>query len=71
MTGACMRTPEASKYLGIAESTLEKMRVTGTGPAFIRVGTKTVVYRKADLDAYLAARVCKSTADRPMAMAAA
>jgi predicted DNA-binding transcriptional regulator AlpA len=69
MTEACLRTPEASKFLGIAESTLEKMRVTGTGPVFIRIGTRTVAYRKQDLDAFLAARVCQSTLDRPMAAA--
>ena len=69
MTDACLRTPEASKYLSIAESTLEKMRVTGTGPQFVRVGTRTVAYRKADLDAFLDARVCTSTADRPMVAA--
>lgn len=59
----CLRTPEASRYLEIPESTLEKMRVTGTGPSFVRYGTKSVRYRIADLDAWLATRVCKTTAD--------
>ena len=64
----CLRTPEASRYLNIPESTLTKMRVTGTGPIFIRMGTKTVRYRKSDLDTWLEKRVCKTTADhRPMA----
>jgi len=68
---ACLRTPAASRYLGIPESTLTKMRVSGDGPAFVRLSAKSIGYRKCDLDAYLASRVCKSTADRPMAMAAA
>jgi predicted DNA-binding transcriptional regulator AlpA len=67
---ACLRTRAASRYLGIPESTLTKMRVTGTGPAFVRLTTKSVGYRVSDLDAYLEARVCQSTADRPETMAA-
>lgn len=68
----CLRTPEASRYLSIPESTLTKMRVTGTGPKFVRYGTKSVRYRKADLDAWLENRLCMTTADhRPMAMVAA
>jgi predicted DNA-binding transcriptional regulator AlpA len=67
MTDACMRTPAASLYIGIAESTLNKMRLTGDGPPFVKVGPRAVAYRKADLDAWLAARVRRSTSDNPMA----
>jgi hypothetical protein len=65
---ACLRTPGASRYLSIPESTLTKMRVAGTGPAFVRYGNKSVRYRIADLEAWLETRVCKTTADhRPIA----
>jgi predicted DNA-binding transcriptional regulator AlpA len=63
-TVACLRTPAASRYLGIPESTLTKLRCQGTGPAFVRLTAKSIGYRKCDLDAFLAARVVSPTADR-------
>ena len=66
MADACMRTPEAAHYLALAESTLTKMRLTGDGPPFVKVGPRAVAYRKADLDAWLQARVRRSTSDKPM-----
>ena len=67
MVDACMRTPEAAKYVALAESTLTKMRLTADGPPFVKLGLRSVAYRKADLDAWLQARVRRSTSDRPMA----
>jgi predicted DNA-binding transcriptional regulator AlpA len=29
-----LRTPEAAEYVGLSASTLEKLRLTGNGPAF-------------------------------------
>jgi excisionase family DNA binding protein len=46
-------TPEAAAYLGLGKSTLDKLRVTSGGPAFIKIG-KRVVYDLADLDAWFA-----------------
>jgi predicted DNA-binding transcriptional regulator AlpA len=66
MADACMRTPEAAKYVALAESTLTKMRLTGDGPPFIKVGLRAVAYRKADLDAWLEARVRRSTSNKPL-----
>jgi len=54
---ACMRTPEAARYVGLSVSSLMKMRMTDAGPPFLRVGTKAVAYRQADLDAWLETRV--------------
>lgn len=67
MVEACMRTPEAARYLGISQSTLNKTRLTGDGPHFVKVTPRAVAYRKVDLDAWLEARLCRSTSDRPMA----
>lgn len=68
MADACMRTPQAANYVALASSTLTKMRLTGDGPPFIKVGSRAVAYRKADLDSWLAARVRRSTSDTsPMA----
>lgn len=37
-----------SEYLGLARTTLQRMRVRGDGPKFYRVGTR-VRYAKADV----------------------
>ena len=58
-----LRTSAAADYLGYSESTLEKKRVTGDGPPFIRLG-RAIVYDTRDLDAWLAERRATSTSDR-------
>jgi len=52
-TKRILRTPDAAEYTGLATSTLEKMRVLGSGPAFIRLGGRAVGYDLRDLDAWL------------------
>src|SRR4051795_11414876 len=64
--GRRLRTSEAAAYLGVGESTLEKWRCSGQGPVFECAGTRIVVYRVADLDAFLAARRVNSTSERPI-----
>jgi predicted DNA-binding transcriptional regulator AlpA len=55
-----LRTPAAADYLGYAESTLEKKRLSGDGPPFIKLG-RAIVYDTRDLDAWLDERRLKST----------
>ncbi len=57
-----LRTRDAARYVGLAESTMEKLRLTGGGSRFVRLG-KTVVYDPADLDAWLEANKRRSTTD--------
>jgi predicted DNA-binding transcriptional regulator AlpA len=57
------RTPEAAKRLGLGQSTLEKWRMTGEGPAFVRLG-KIVGYEQRALDAWLKARTRQSTSEK-------
>jgi predicted DNA-binding transcriptional regulator AlpA len=59
-----LRTPAAADYLGYSESTLEKKRLTGDGPPFVRLG-RTIVYDTRDLDGWLAARRARSTSEHP------
>jgi excisionase family DNA binding protein len=59
-----LRTPEAAQYLTIAASTLEKLRIYGGGPRFIRLGARAIRYRLEDLDAWLAGCARRSTSDR-------
>ena len=58
-----LRTPAAAEYVGLSGSTLEKLRLTGGGPAHYKSGPKIVVYRVEDLDAWLSARRRTSTSD--------
>lgn len=59
-----LRTKAAADYLGYSESTLEKKRLTGNGPPFIRLGVRgAIVYDTRDLDAWLADRRVSSTSE--------
>jgi hypothetical protein len=49
--------------VGLAESTLEKKRLDGTGPRFVRLGSRAVGYTIEDLDAYINAGRRASTSD--------
>ncbi|NII52107.1 MULTISPECIES: helix-turn-helix transcriptional regulator [Frigoribacterium] len=46
--------------LGLTERTLSEKRITGTGPAFVRIG-KSVRYRPESIDAWLLAQEYSST----------
>jgi predicted DNA-binding transcriptional regulator AlpA len=61
-----LRVGPAAEYLGIGVSTLDKLRFTGGGPPYSKLGA-TVIYDVADLDAWAAARKVRSTSQRPAA----
>lgn len=52
---------EASKRLKLSTSKLAKMRCTGNGPQFVKLGARTVMYRVKDVDAYLKTKLQQST----------
>ncbi|WP_343231216.1 helix-turn-helix domain-containing protein [Rhodomicrobium vannielii] len=52
-----MRTPEAARYLGLAVSTLARLRCLGGGPRYAKAGKRTIIYDRADLDGWLATRL--------------
>jgi predicted DNA-binding transcriptional regulator AlpA len=58
-----MRVPEAARYLGLAQSTLNKMRCFGGGPRFAKAGPRVVIYDRCDLDEWLEDRTCRSTSE--------
>lgn len=64
MTQGYLRTPDAAKYLGIGQSTLERKRIDGTGPRFRQLGTKIIAYAVDDLDAWASQQVLNSTSER-------
>jgi predicted DNA-binding transcriptional regulator AlpA len=59
-----LHTDAAAEYCGSSSSTFEKLRLTGGGPLYSKIGRR-VVYAVADLDAWLLANQRRSTSDHP------
>ena len=57
-----LRTTEAASYLCLSKSTLEKLRLTGGGPRYAKLG-KIVTYALPDLAAWAAERTRTSTSE--------
>jgi excisionase family DNA binding protein len=55
--------PEAADYLRVSKSYLDKLRVYGGGPPFMRLGVRKIAYRRSDLDAWLVCRRFNSTSE--------
>jgi predicted DNA-binding transcriptional regulator AlpA len=53
---------EASAALRVSERTLERNRLTGDGPPFVKIGRR-VLYRQSDLDTWLASHTRHSTSE--------
>jgi predicted DNA-binding transcriptional regulator AlpA len=53
---------DAAEYLGIATQTLAKLRWAGTSPPYFKIG-RQVVYKRVELDGWLATRRRRSTTD--------
>jgi len=62
--GPVLRPNEASAYVGISAKTLAHRRCSGPPPRFVRLAANRVGYLKSDLDKFLLASVCTSTADK-------
>ncbi len=54
MTGHFLNVREAAAYLKVSKSWLDKLRVRGGGPAYIKLGPHRVVYDLGDLNAWAA-----------------
>jgi predicted DNA-binding transcriptional regulator AlpA len=57
-----LTTPEVAGRLGVAEITLRKWRISGSGPRFIRCGAN-VRYRTADIESWVSSRTVASTSE--------
>ena len=60
-----LRTQAASEYIGLSVSTLEKRRLSGDGPRFVRLGGRAVGYDVRDLDAFVDASKARSARASP------
>jgi len=52
---------QVAAYLHTTEAGLAQMRHRGTGPKFIKVGPRKVIYRWSDVKAYLDANTSQRT----------
>lgn len=57
-----MPVEDAALRVGLSVSTLNKLRLSGGGPIFLKLGRR-VVYHPADLEAWLATKRRRSTSD--------
>lgn len=57
-----LTTHEAAGYCRLGKPTLERFRITGDGPAYLKLGG-AVRYRRCDLDTWLATRLTRSTSE--------
>jgi predicted DNA-binding transcriptional regulator AlpA len=53
---------EAAMALRLSVRTLERMRVAGNGPRFVKCN-RSIRYQQSDLDAWIASRVVRSTSE--------
>lgn len=61
-TPKLLNVNEAAERLGVSVSYLNKMRLTGGGPAFVKLGAR-VCYDQPDLSAWIDAQKRRSTSD--------
>jgi predicted DNA-binding transcriptional regulator AlpA len=53
---------DAARRLLLSPRTLERYRVAGNGPRYVKM-SRSVRYREADLESWIAARVVQSTSE--------
>ena len=59
-----VRQPAAAAYIQHAERTMEKWRVSGEGPRYIKLG-HIILYDLNELDRFVEERIQRSTAENP------
>ncbi|MBU0516942.1 MAG: helix-turn-helix domain-containing protein [Proteobacteria bacterium] len=63
-TSPFLDTRQAAQYLGLSPRTLEKWRLTGSGPTHRKFGSR-VLYSVDDLDLWAKTRRRRSTSETP------
>jgi len=58
-----LTTTQAADFLGISKRTLDGMRLSGRGPAYVKVGS-LVRYPATELEEWLLSNLRKSTSDQ-------
>lgn len=60
-----LTSAETGERLGLAVSTLAKMRVRGDGPTFVKLGGKKVAYAERDIAEWIQQSRRTSTSETP------
>lgn len=63
MTHQLLTTAEAARLLGVSKAFLDRDRCKGARIPFLRIGSRAIRYRRADLDAYLESCIRRSTGE--------
>jgi hypothetical protein len=58
---AVMTEAEAARSLRLSVRSLQRYRIVGGGPVYLRLGERRIGYRRADLDAWINSRRVTST----------
>jgi len=61
MENPLLTTKEAARYLGVSAAFLERDRWAGARIPYIKVGSRAVRYRSADLNTFIDTQVRRST----------
>jgi excisionase family DNA binding protein len=64
MTSQLLKPKDAAEFLNLGQSTLAKLRASGEGPPFRKLG-RSVRYSRDDLEAWADARVCGIVSSEP------
>jgi predicted DNA-binding transcriptional regulator AlpA len=60
---ALLREDCAAEFLGFTRRALQRWRVAGGGPQFVKISSRAIRYRKRDLIRWAEARLRASTSD--------
>jgi predicted DNA-binding transcriptional regulator AlpA len=61
---ALLTTAQAAAALGFHASYLAKARLSGAGPKYLKIGSRSVRYRRSDIDDWLSDKARVSTSAR-------
>lgn len=64
MSHQLLNTTEAARFLGVSKAFLERDRWAGARIPFVKIGSRSVRYRRQDLDTYIEQGIRTSTSDR-------
>lgn len=59
-----LRERDAAVHVGLAPSTMAKLRLSGSGPRYVKM-TRAIVYDRRELDRWMEDRMIRSTSETP------
>jgi excisionase family DNA binding protein len=61
MQSTLLTTKQAAAFLSVSQAFLERDRWAGAQVPFVRLGTRSIRYRRSDLEAFIESRIATST----------